>query len=281
MPRGAAKIARIAKENKAKSDAYNSGEGFHRALYLKDDETATVRFCEGGDDLWYVYTHPLPKKPGQQYADLTLCLDQPFSAEEERTYVEGSKTCPACAIDGVARSTRVIVNIIRHDEPKLQRDAQGKAVKDAQGKYVVVGTEPALVVGSFAAGVGGRIDYLESRFGNITQHVCTIHKTGDKNNPYDIDIVERDKPAEAWEHELSTKRLSPFEAVQNLSPKFKAISLLNVGTMRQVYSGAAAPAGLAQGVQSGGDVAVAPDNPYAQQAQRAATGHINTGAFSS
>src|SRR3954467_1423654 len=120
MPRGLAKIDQKAKEAKARSDAYNSGEGFHRSLYLKDDAPdARGRFLEEGNGVWYVYTHDLPLKSNQRYADKILCLDQPLTDQEDGTYVEGSRDCFACGIEGIKRSTRVLINFLRYDEPKL------------------------------------------------------------------------------------------------------------------------------------------------------------------
>jgi hypothetical protein len=131
MPRGLKKIDQNAKEAKERSDAYERGEGFQRGLYLKAGETATGRFCEEGDDVWALWTHPLPLKQGQKYADKTLCLDQAFSFAEEQHYVDGAKECYACQLDGVSRSLRTVINFIRYDEPKVVRDKDKKPVKNA------------------------------------------------------------------------------------------------------------------------------------------------------
>jgi hypothetical protein len=184
MPRGLKKIDQNAKEAKERSDAYERGEGFQRGLYLKAGETATGRFCEEGDDVWALWTHPLPLKQGQKYADKTLCLDQAFSFAEEQHYVDGAKECYACQLDGVSRSLRTVINFIRYDEPKVVRDKDKKPVKNSDGSYKTDGVEPALVVCSFGSGDGGRISYLESKYGGMTKHVVTIHKTGDNKNPH-------------------------------------------------------------------------------------------------
>lgn len=278
MPRGLQKIDKLAKEAKARSDAYESGEGMARALYLKDDETARGRFCEEGEAIWYLYTHPLPKKPGQRYADKVLCLDQPFTDAEVDSYEEGHKRCPGCELDGVSRPARVIINFIRHDEPKLVRDAQGKPVKNGND-YQFDGVEPALVVCDFATGTGGRLSFLESQHGSITNHICTIHKTGDKNNPYMIDVVEANKAASDVEKALYAKKLSPPQAIRGLFPRFKSIPLMSVGDMQRAYSGVSVGTGF-QGGEGEQPAQGQESNIYAQATDHAAgRGHLNLGAF--
>jgi hypothetical protein len=273
------KIEQLAKEAKARSDAYVSGEGFSRALILKDGQTCRGRFLEEGSGIWYLYTHPLPKKPGQQYNDKVLCLDQPFTEAEEKGYVEGSKPCRGCELSDVGRPTRVIINFIRYDEPKLVRDSKGGAVKE-NGNYKFDGVEPALVVCDFATGVGSRLAFLESQGGvGITNHVCTIHKTGDKNNPFMIDVVQANHPPEEFERKLFEKKLSPPDAVKSLTPRFKSIPLMSYGDMARAYSGASVPSDF-QGDGSAGDAAPA-ENIYARAAEQAAPGHLNMGAFGS
>jgi hypothetical protein len=278
VPRGLDRIQQLAKEAKARSDAYTSGDGA-RALMLKDDETCRGRFLEEGSGIWYLYAHPLPKKPGHQYNDLVLCLDQPFSEAEEQGYVEGSKKCRGCELEGINRPTRVVVNFIRYDEPKLVRDAKGNPVKN-NGEYVFDGVAPALVVCNFATGTGSRLAFLESQYGNgITNHVCTIHKTGDKNNPFMIDVVEPNKHPEEFERKLFEKKLHPPKAIQSVMPKFKALPLMSYGDMVRAYSGVSVPSGF-QG--DGGSGATPENNVYAQAADQAAgRGHLNLGAFNS
>jgi hypothetical protein len=281
MPRGLAKVATLAKEAKARSDAYESGEGLNRALYLTDENpTARGRFLEEGEGIWYLYTHVLPKKQGQRYGDRVLCLDQPMTEAEVDTYQEGSKPCAGCELEGVSRPARVVINFIRYDEPKLRRDKDGKGVKDGNGNYIIDGTEPALVVVDFATGTGGTLSFLESQFGPLTNHVCTIHKTGDKNNPFLITVVEANKPVEEFEKKLHDKKTPPPEAVKSLFPRFKSIPLMSYGDMKRAYSGVSVGSGFQGGdgqPANGGD---ASSNHYAQAAEQAAgRGHLNLGAF--
>jgi hypothetical protein len=278
VPRGIAKIQELDKEAKARSAAYESGAAFQRGLYLKPGQTAKGRFCEEGSDVWYLFFHQLPPKPGQRYGDKVLCLDQPFTAEEEANYVEGSKPCYGCELEGVTRSQRVVINFIRYDEPKLVRDEKGKPVKNGND-FVFDGVEPALVVCSFATGAGGRIAFLESQYGPLSKHVCMVTKTDDNTNPFMIDVLEANKlPPDHWEIDLNDKKVSPPKAITSLSPKFMSIPLMSYGDMRRAFGGV----GVASGFQ-GGDQAQpsgsASGNIYEQATQNAAGGHINLGAF--
>jgi hypothetical protein len=273
MPKGLARIEQLAKESKARSDAYSSGEGLNRALILQDGQTCRGRFLEAGSDIWYLYAHDLPKKQGQRYADKVLCLDQPFTDAAVANYVEGSTRCRGCELEGVGRPTRVVINFLRYDEPKLLRDAQGKPVKEGND-YKFDGVEPAVVVCNFSTGIGGRLAFLESQYGAaIDSHVCTIHKTGDKNNPFMIDVVEANKPPEPWEIALFNKKTSPPEAIKSLFPRFKSLPLMSYGDMVRAYSGASVGSGFGDGAQ-----AVPPGNVYGEA--MAAGGGVNLGAIS-
>ena len=274
MPKGLARIQKLAEEANARSAAYEAGEGGGvRALKLDKGETATGRFLEEGDGVWYLYMHELPKKPGQQYGDRIQCLDQDDVGAE----------CPGCQIEGVKRTARVVINFIRYDEPKLRRGADGKAVKDAQGNYVFDGVEPALVVWEAGQGTGGRIAYLEeennggNRGHGITNHVVKIKRTHDNKNPFMIDVVERDKPPADFEKALFAKKTEPDKAIQNVFPRYLSRPVMSVGDMRRAYTGAAVPSGF------GGESSTpAPDGQPQETniyAQAAAGGHMNLGAF--
>lgn len=276
MPRGLDKIEQYAKAAQERSDAYERGEGFQRALVLKPGQTARGRFCEEANGVWALYFHTTAPKQGQKYGDKVLCLDQAFSESEEATYVEGTKECPACQLEGVNRSLRTVINFIRYDEPKLVRDKDNKPVKNQDGSYRTEGVEAALVVCSFGAAVGGRISYLESQHGPISKHVCTIARTNDNKNPFMIDIADKDKvPPEPFEIKLFEKKLDPPKAITSLSPRYLSMPLMSPGDMRRAFSGVSVPSGF----QGGDDTPPAPTgNIYADAA---AGGHIKPGAFSS
>jgi len=276
MPKGLKKIEKLAAEANARSAAYESGEGGgQRALKLNPGETATGRFLEEGTDVWFLYMHELPKKPGQQYGDRVQCLDQDDEGKE----------CPGCMIDGVKRTARMVINFIRYDEPKLRRGADGKAVKDAQGNYIFDGVEPALVIWEAPQSAGGRLSYLESQNNGgddahgITNHVVTIHRTHDNKNPWMIDIKDRDKKPEPFEVDFFNKKQSPEKAIQNVFPRYLSRPVMSVGDMRRAYSGVSVPSGFAGG--DNGQAQPQQDNPYAKAADEAAgRGQINRGAFS-
>jgi hypothetical protein len=283
MPKGLKRIAQIAEEGKAKRDAYDAGGGdYQRALVLKPGQTATGRFCEEGDDVTYVYTHDLPKKPNQSIADKILCLNQDD---------DPNVRCYACEQE-IGRSTRLVMNFIRYDEPKLKRGADNKPLKDNFGNYQLemtfdsatgqqkVVTEPALVIFATGAGAGGRLAYLEAQKGSgMTRHVCTIARTSDNTNPYMIDVVEENKvPPAPWEVELFNKKIDPLKAITKLGKR--SVPALSYNDMVTAYSGMSVGSGFT-GVTGGDNGAqTAPTgNVYADAAS--AGGGINPGAFGS
>ena len=276
MPRGLKKIAKIVADGQAKREAFAAGDNdLQRALVLKNaGQTATGRFLEEGDDVVYVYVHDLPKKPGASIADKVLCLDQE----------DAGVPCYGCQAEGVKRGARLVVNFIRYDEPKLKRDAEGKAVKDQANNYqyeteidpangqprIIV--EPALVVFTTGTGAGGRMAYLESQKGSgLTNHVCTIARTADNTNPYMIDVVKENVPPEQFEKDLFAKKIDPMKAITQLGKR--SIPAPNYADMAALY-GASPASGFAQGVPAGQE-----GNPYAEAAQ--GMGNLNLGAFSS
>jgi hypothetical protein len=268
MPRGLKKIEQLAADAKKRSDAYGSGEGLQRALVLKKGETAKGRFLEEGDGIWYLYTHELPKKPGQNFGDRVLCLDQ----DDE------GKPCPGCEMDGVGRTARVVINFLRYDEPNLVRDAKNKPVKE-NGEYKFDGVKPAVVVWNAPQSVGGRLAFLESQRGGLTNHVCTIHRTQDNQNPWMIDILETKEPEE-YEKALYDKKVEPNIAATQLG--IRSIPLMSYGDMKRAYSGASVATGFqggGEGQPTNGDGAPTETNVYQQAAERTAGGHVNPGAF--
>lgn len=281
MPRGMSRIKQNAAEAAQRQADFDAGGGFGRAFKIKDGQTSRVRFLEEGEGVWYVYTHDLPKKPGQQYADRILCADQALSDEEADTYVDGSRRCYACELDGVKRSSRVIINMIRFDEPKLVRDAKGNAVK-VGNDYQFDGVEPTLVTWQTSQTVGGRLAYLESIHGPLTNHIFSIHKTGDKNNAWMIDVVEALKPPTDIERKLLAKKISPPKAIQNVSPKYMSLPLMSYGDMKRAYSGVGVPAGFDNAAPPAGGQPQ-PDNIYAKALEErgGGQGHLNLGAFQS
>lgn len=273
MPRGLQVIKANADQAAQRQAEYDAGGGssqYQRALMMRNGETARVRFLEEGEGVWAVYCHDLPLKPGQQYADKILCPDQPLSDAEAMTYADGSRPCFVCnELDRAPKRTRVLINMVRHDEPKLQRDEKGAALKGPDGKPVFNGVEPALLIWETSQQVGGRLAYLESIHGPLTKHIMSIHKTGDKNNMWMVDIVEPNAPVSQLEADLNANKIDPPKAIQLASPKFKAIPLQSYGAMKHIYGGSSAAAAFA-GADNGASVG----NVYADAQNR-----VNLGAF--
>lgn len=281
MPRGLAKVAQLAADAQKRQQEYEQGEGnFQRALVLQENQTARGRFLEEGEFITYLYTHELPKKPGQRFGDRVLCLDQALTAEAQATYVEGSTPCKGCELENVSRTPRVVINFIRYDEPKLRRGPDNKPVKDQMGNYIFDGVEPQLVVWNAPQSVGGRLSFLESQHGGLTNHVVTIHRTTDNKNPWMIDVVEKNVAPQEFERKLFSEKVEPEKAIRLLGKR--SIPLMSYGDMARAYG----IGGFAEGATTPqpGQQPVDPNNIYAQAAQQAGggqAGHLNLGAFNS
>jgi hypothetical protein len=282
MPKGLSRIATIAAEAQQRSDAYGTGEGLQRALVLKKsndpkENTATGRFLEAGNDITFLYFHELPLKPQQRYGDKVLCLDQD----------DIGVACPGCESEGVRRTARIAINFIRYDEPKLRRGPDGKPIKDPSGQYVFDGVAPQIVVWNAPQSVGGRLAYLESRHGGLSNHVVTIHRTPDDKNPWMIDVIqaniEPDHPdivanngGKPFERKLFEKKIDPQKAITQLG--VRSIPLMSYGDMKRAFSGVSVPSGFQP---SDPNAAPMSENVYARAAEASAAGHgkINPGAF--
>lgn len=282
MPKGLARIARVTEEKKASRDARDaqrqSGDvEYQKPLVLQPGETATGRFCEDGDNVEEIYTHNLPLAPGQTIPDKVLCLNQ-----EDALNVP----CYGCehGADGnIRRGTRVVMNFIRYDEPKLERDENGRAIKLGPKEYKfemttdpttgqpVRVTEYALVIFQTGSTISTRLHYLETQKGPLSNHVVTIARTHDNTNPFMIDIKDADKPPSDEEKALYAKKLEPLKAIQALPGK-RAIPLMSYNDMAKAYGGSVS-SGFATGAAPTG-------NPYADAANQAG-GNINRGAFGS
>lgn len=281
MARGLARIARVTEEKKASRDARDaqrqSGDvEYQNPLVLQPGETATGRFCEDGDNVEELNTHNLFLAPGQKIADKVLCLKQEDTPDEP---------CFACehALDMEIKSgTRIVMNFIRYDEPKLERDANGRAIKLGPKEYKyemttdpttgqpVRVTENALVIFQTGSTISTRLHYLETQKGPLSNHVVTIARTHDNTNPFMIDIKDADKPPSDEEKAIYAKKLPPLKAIQALPGK-RAIPFMSYNDMARAYGGS-----VSSGFSSG---AAPTGNPYTDAANQAG-GTINRGAFS-
>lgn len=255
MPRGLSKIRQEAEAAAARRAAYDEGGPGLRYLRLSDGETARVRFCEQGDEVWMVWTHQLPAQGGRKFGDKVMCLDQD----------DTGAGCPGCERQKT-RSGQVCINLIWFGAPKFERDKDNKIVKDGNSKPKIIGNEDTIATWVTGSTNGGRLEYLDSQFGGLTGQIFKIHRQGatKDDTKYFIDIDEKDKPPSPAEVELFKGKPDPRNAIKTLT----------YGDMARAYSG---------GGQAG--ATPGPSQPAEQPAegnafaQAAAGGGINRGAF--
>lgn len=262
MPRGLSKIKEMNAESAARRAAYEEGGPGVRFLSLgpKSVMRANVRFLEQGEDVFFLYIHQLPRKPGQQFGDKTPCLDQDNTGAG----------CPGCE-RGEYRSYVVLINCIWFDAPKLVRDAKGKAQKDGNGRWMTDGTETCVAVWERGPTEGDRLTHLDAQYNGLTNWIWTITRegTGKDDTKYHIDPANPTggptvpSPAEV---ELASKKY-------DLANVKRAMSYAD---MARAYSGGGAP-GLPAGAPAT-PPQTAPAQPNAFEAARTG-GAINQGAF--
>lgn len=264
MPRGLSKIKQIASEAAARQKAYDEAGPGIRFFSIEDQQTAKVRFLEQGEDVWFVWTHQLPRQAGQQYGDSVLCLDQ----DDE------GKPCPGCARN-VGRSSRVVINLIWYGAPKFEREpgkdgSVGKIKKDGNNKPVVIGTEDVVAVWNASQTVGGRLAHLDEKArnteaGGLMGNVYEIKREGvKKNTSYMIDLDTQKLPDEA-DRKLYESKGDPRKVIKSLS----------FGDLERAYSGGGIAAGNSDSGEGSTDMADK-DNVFAKAASG---GAINRGAF--
>jgi hypothetical protein len=252
MPRGLGKIKEIAKEAQARKAAFDEAGPGVRFFSINDGETVKVRFLEQGDDVWYIWTHQLPKKPGQQFGDSVACLDQ----ESE------GKPCPGCNRQK-NRTARVVINLIWYDAPKMKRDGDGKVIKDDNGP-VFEGTEDCVAVWNASQTVGGRLEHLHSKHDGLVQHIFEVTREGTKKDTkYMIDLDQKNQEPNAHEAELYKSKGDPRVVIKSLT----------FGDMERAYSGGGV------GPDAGGGDGQAPTDAESNVFAKAASGAINRGAF--
>lgn len=128
MPRGFGAVEEISKRSAG-------GVGPLR-LRLKDGESATVRFLEQGDDIFYYYYYDfshIDKDNGYKYSFPSLDQND-----------EGNPD-PGEELD-FPRKFKTAVNVIWRDAPEYERDSDGKIVVDGSGKWKQIGTKDQVAV---------------------------------------------------------------------------------------------------------------------------------------
>jgi hypothetical protein len=258
MPRGLSKIREISEEAAARRRAFEEGGPGLRFLSLKDGDTELVRFLEQGDEVWYVWTHKLPKQPGQKFGDDVLCLDQE----------DAGVACPACE-RGKTRSSKVCINVIWFNAPKLRMTDDGKKVwKDESGNIQIIGKEDTLAVWTTGPTNGGRLEYLDTEHGGLTSCIFKIHRqgAGKDDTKYFIDIHEPNKTPTPAEAELYKGKPDPR----------KAIKQLGYGDLARAYSGGGTAATVEPGSQPQPGASLE-NNIFAKAAAGAGQGGTGTG----
>lgn len=216
MPRGLGKIKEIAKDAAARQKAYDeSGPGI-RFFSINDGETAKVRFLEQGDEVWAVWTHQLPKQPGQRFGDSVACLDQ----DDE------GKPCPGCT-RSKGRTARVTINLIWYGAPKMKRDKDNKLVKE-NDQIVFDGFEDCVAVWNASQTVGGRLEHLASKHDGLTMNIFEVTREGtDKQTKYMVDLDRAGVEPSPNDAELYKSKGDPRKVIKHLS----------FGDMERAYSG--------------------------------------------
>ena len=137
-------------------------------LRLKDGESATVRFLEQGDDVFFYYYHDfahLDKDNGFKYS--FPCLDQNDEGEPS----------PGTELE-FPRKFRVAVNVIWRDAPEYERDADGKIVTDGSGKWKQVGTKDQVAVWEGGINVYKMLAQKDVAYKGLASRDLVITRTG-------------------------------------------------------------------------------------------------------
>lgn len=264
MPRGLAKIKQVASEAAARQAAYDEAGPGIRFFSIDDGKSAKVRFLEQGNDVWYNWTHQLPRQQGQEFGDSVMCLDQD----------DQGSPCPGCA-RGLSRTARVTINLIWYDAPKFDREPGkdgnvGKIKKDSNGHAIIIGTEDCVAVWNASQTVGGRLAHLHEKLeqvegvGGLMGAIIDVTRQGTKKNTkymVDIDVHKAPTPAD---HQLYKSKGDPRNVLKQLS----------YGDMERAYSGGGVAAGNAPEAGQG-----SPDMEGNAFAAAATGSAINRGAF--
>lgn len=128
MPRGLSVVEKFGKRS--------AGGAGPMRLRLKEGETATVRFLEQGDDLFYYYYHDFSHLDKQNGFKVSFpCLDQ----EDDGTPSPGAE-------QDFPRKFRTSVNVIWRDAPEYERDSDGKIITGSDGKWKQIGKKDQVAV---------------------------------------------------------------------------------------------------------------------------------------
>lgn len=285
MPSGLKKIRALADESAARQAAFDENSGGGRYFSLPNSgDRARVRFLEQGDDVKFFWTHQLPARPGQQFGDAVLCLDQE----------DAGAPCPGCARQK-NRTPKVAINLIWYGAPRFEREPGkdggiGKIKKDpVTNNPIVNGVEDVVATWACSQTVGGRLDTLHGNAeakGGLMMGVYTVQRRGiKKNTEWDIDLDQT--VGEGGFAQPTAPEMALYQGKPD--PKW-IMRELSFGDMERAYSGGTVVPG--QGAPSGAFAAAAADvaqrgafggAPAIQpvQAEAAPVAGLNTGIFGS
>jgi hypothetical protein len=251
MPSGLSRIRQLADESAARQAAFDELSGGRFFSLPNSGDRARVRFLEQGDDVKFFWTHQLPAKPGQQFGDSVLCLDQD----------DKGVPCPAC-VRGKNRTPRVCINLIWYGAPRFVREPgqdgrPGKVKKDpVTNAPLIDGVEDVVATWGASQTVGGRLDTLHKNAegaGGLMMGVYIVQRRGiKKNTEWDIDLdstVGNGGYVQPTQTELALYQAKP-------DPKW-VMREYSFGDMERAYSGGIVVPG--QGAPAGAFAAAAAD----------------------
>lgn len=165
-----------------KAGSYSGGKGFQprppgiNYLYLKDGETAIVRFLQSSEDIDWARKWKTPPSAAFKYGELLNCVDQHEDGTPDPGYAAGFKT-----------SFKAYPTMIRRNAPQWQKTPDGKLVKDSNDNKVLVGYADQVCVWECSYAVYEQLQELDDKYRGLMNLDWEIkRKGGDKNTKYVI-----------------------------------------------------------------------------------------------
>lgn len=211
MPRGLQVASTFGKKS-------SGGSGPLR-LRLKEGESATVRFLEQGDDIFYYYYHDFSHlDPNNGFKTAFPCLDQ----DDEGKDSPGTE-------QGFPRKFRTSINVIWRDAPKYERDKEGKIVTGSDGKWKQIGTEDQVAVWEGGQTVFKSLAEKDRKYGGLGSLELEIERSGTGfDTKYSIEPADFDKgktPLTEEDEKLAEKKYD-LEKVARLDMTYDEVTAL-------------------------------------------------------
>jgi hypothetical protein len=211
MPRGFSGV----RSTSADIESRRSSGGLNALWFrLQDGETATVRFLEENDDIFWCWMHEVPVE-GRAYGRDEPCCNQ----DNDDT------PCPGCEAD-IQRKFKGFINLIWDEAPVWKRDNEGKMVKDDDNKPIKIGEKPQVAVWGSGIRVFEELDEVNANYRGLRSRKFKVKRKGVKLStkytisPADVDggpqpFTESEKELESKKYDLHefTKPMS-YEALQ-------------------------------------------------------------------